>query len=185
MRPFIEFELWVRPVIHEERVEHWQRKARDIKLLTERCNGKGPKALKACSELLLNMLAYYMGAVKAFINNIISLAVEGCLLRNLSDVFHLEEILAASPEELEICASESSEVSLKRANIQQKRGKLRHAHGVLQELAEKDAFSSFNRITADIEQGHLSAAVDNTSEDLSERGLRDLRIVLDEIQYEL
>jgi hypothetical protein len=185
MRPFIDFELWTMPVIYEERVQHWERKAREIEIPTEWRFGKDLKALKACSELLLNMLAYYMGVVEAFINNIISLAVEGCLLRNLSDVFSLEEILAASPEELEICVSDSSEVSSKRANIQQKRDKLTHAHGVLQELTEKDAFSSFNRITTDIEQGHLSGAVGNASEDMSGRGLGDLRMVLDAIQYEL
>lgn len=185
VRPFVEFEPWARPAIYEKRVQYWEEKTRDIGLPTEKLNGKNAKALKACLELLVNMLAYYTGALEAFINNMISLAVEGCLLRELSAVFNLEEILAANIGELKKHTSESSELSSKRASILQQRGKLSSVHGVLQKIAENEAFCSFKRITTDIEQGQASPEVEDTSQDLFERGLRDLRIAPDEIQYEV
>ena len=152
LKPFMDFEIWSRPILYQERVQQWEQKACNVMSTITKPTGRDMKALKACLELLVNMLAYYMGALEVFINNVVSLAVEGCLLRDLSGVFGLEKVLAFDPKELEKHASEGTEVQAKRARLVRRRKNLSYAHSRLEGLAQEEAFSSFNRLTADVEQ---------------------------------
>ncbi|EEQ29049.1 hypothetical protein McanMca71_000898 [Microsporum canis] len=69
------------------------------------------------SEILDCMLAYYSVSLNNFINNIASLAVEGCLIDGLEDMITPSKFVQMSDEDIEVIAAESEDVKLARSRL--------------------------------------------------------------------
>ncbi|KAL2129019.1 hypothetical protein VTI74DRAFT_8358 [Chaetomium olivicolor] len=64
------------------------------------------------------MAAFYDISLRIFINNVINLAVERCLVSQLSEIFALEHVESMTVEQLQDMASESEEVRTQRLALQ-------------------------------------------------------------------
>ncbi|KAF3479533.1 dynamin family protein [Arthroderma uncinatum] len=92
-----------------------------ISQLRTKANGKagadGPESTPQ-SEILDCMLAYYSVALNNFINNIASLAVEGCLIDGLEDMISPSKFVQMSNDDIETLAAESQDVKLARSRLE-------------------------------------------------------------------
>jgi Dynamin family/Dynamin central region len=89
--------------------------------------GQGQQNIKdyaACADLLLAMLAYYDSALETFIDNMISLAVENCLLCDLSNLIAPDVFATMTNEELSMYTEEPEEVVTARKEATKKLGRL-------------------------------------------------------------
>ncbi|KAF1840478.1 dynamin-1 [Cucurbitaria berberidis CBS 394.84] len=85
------------------------------------------------SEILDLMQTYYKHAISVFINNIAVLAIENCLIKNLSGIFSPSLITDLSDEKLHAIAAESDEVREERDSLRQKLGALESGKDILNE----------------------------------------------------
>ena len=81
----------------------------------------------ACKKLLLDMLAYYDTALPTFVDNVISLGVETCLLAGLPDLITRNEILVMNEASLAKLAAEPSEAVMQREAEEEKKRTLESA----------------------------------------------------------
>ncbi|KAH7123533.1 dynamin-1 [Dendryphion nanum] len=72
------------------------------------------------SEILDLMQTYYKSAISVFINNVAILGVESCLMSNLTSIFSPSLVSSMSDEQLNLIASESSEIVSNRALLNRK-----------------------------------------------------------------
>ena len=77
----------------------------------------------ACTDVLFAMLAYYDNAMETFIDNMITLAVENCLLYDLSNLIPQHVIATMTDEDLKRYTEEPEDFYLRRcdASIKQQR----------------------------------------------------------------
>ena len=99
---------------------------------------------QACTELLLDMLAYYDNAVETFTDNLISLGVESCLLSGLSDLIGSDVIATMSNSELSKYAAEPEDTVTRRIYAQQKQRMLQTSLEFLQDQVWTGVSLSYN-----------------------------------------
>ncbi|OAL71357.1 hypothetical protein A7D00_4258 [Trichophyton violaceum] len=119
-----------------------------------RAANSGIKALSVSSlysEILDCMLAYYSVSLNNFINNIVSLAVEGCLIDGLEDMITPSKFVQMSDDEIEDIAAESQDVKLARSRLEKQVRMLELAASACTrcELVALEATSSVNRISTE------------------------------------
>ncbi|KAF2132512.1 dynamin-1 [Dothidotthia symphoricarpi CBS 119687] len=85
------------------------------------------------SEILDLMQTYYKRAISVFINNIAVLAIENCLIKDLSSIFSPTLIANLDDDKLHAIASESSEIRHDRDSLRQKLSALEGGKSVLYE----------------------------------------------------
>ncbi|OCK73566.1 hypothetical protein K432DRAFT_473141 [Lepidopterella palustris CBS 459.81] len=74
----------------------------------------------ASSELLDYMEAYYWVALRTFIDNVATLAVEYCLIDGLKDIFGPTQVVQMSDEDVELLASESESIQQHRQALKKR-----------------------------------------------------------------
>lgn len=90
--------------------------------------GREQKSIRdsvACTDLLIAMLAYYDSAMETFIDNIISLAVENCLLYDLSNLITPDVFATMKDEELKKYTEEPEGVMMRRHEADNKQQRLK------------------------------------------------------------
>ncbi|KAH7399626.1 P-loop containing nucleoside triphosphate hydrolase protein [Pyrenochaeta sp. MPI-SDFR-AT-0127] len=85
------------------------------------------------TEILDLMQTYYKHALSVFINNVAVLAIENCLIKNLSAIFSPSLIASLSDAKLQAIAAESAEVQEERNSLQQRLSALQSGKDVLNE----------------------------------------------------
>ena len=68
----------------------------------------------ACRALLKSSVAYYNVALETFIDNVVSLAIENCILANLQDIFSPGTVSQMEDKTLATLGSETSEITIRR-----------------------------------------------------------------------
>ncbi|KAK2836968.1 hypothetical protein FQN49_006537, partial [Arthroderma sp. PD_2] len=111
------------------------------------------------SELLDCMLAYYSVSLNNFINNIASLAVEGCLIDGLEDMISPSKFVQMSDDDIESIAAESQDVKLARSRLEKQVRMLELAAKACTrcELIALEATSNNHRISTESKESERSA----------------------------
>ncbi|KAH8597058.1 P-loop containing nucleoside triphosphate hydrolase protein [Bisporella sp. PMI_857] len=73
-----------------------------------------------CTDILNSTQAYYEGALRTFIDNIAVLAVEGCLIDDLEDIFSPTAVIKMDDEKLRALGGESELAQVERSELEQK-----------------------------------------------------------------
>ena len=109
----------------------------------------------ACSEILDSTLAYYDVARENFIDNVVSLAVENCLIGRLEELLTTEDVEDMTPERIAQLVAESEETGKKREFY---KGKLELLSAALKicKLHEKRVPRAY-KISAPLDQAKTSA----------------------------
>jgi GTPase SAR1 family protein len=144
MKPYTEFQPYSSPRRYAKNLRHYQSKWNELsssstvtREIEQLDNGY------ACTELLLDMLAYYDNALETFTDNLISLAVENCLLSGLPDLISSNRIATMSNAELSKFAAESEDTITRRVYAQQKQRTLQTSLEILQDQLWTSASLSF------------------------------------------
>ena len=134
MKPYAEFQPYSTPRRYITNLRHYQNKwsklssSSTVTNMIEQFDNSA-----ACIELLLDMLAYYDNALETFTDNLISLAVESCLLDGLPDLISSNLIATMSNAELSKFASESEDTITRRTYARQKQQTLCTSLEILQD----------------------------------------------------
>lgn len=86
---------------------------------------KSIKDFTACTDLLIAMLAYYDSAMETFIDNMISLAVENCILYDLSNLIGPDVFATMKDDDLREYTEEPEDVVMRRQQISHKQKRLK------------------------------------------------------------
>jgi GTP-binding protein EngB required for normal cell division len=88
---------------------------------------KSVKDFTACTDLLIAMLAYYDSAMETFIDNMISLAVENCILYDLSNLIGPDVFATMKDDDLREYTEEPEDVVMRRQHISDKQKRLKRS----------------------------------------------------------
>ncbi len=147
MKPFTEFQPYATPRRYTNNLRHYQNQwsalcsSNSVIRVIEQLDNSA-----ACTELLLDMLSYYDYALETFTDNLISLAVESCLLNGLPDLINSNLIATMSDAELAKYAAESEDTITRRTYAQSKQQTLETSLEILQDQLWTSASLSFNSV---------------------------------------
>lgn len=122
LKPFTEFLPFSTPRRYGESLKRYAELRTWLeKVGEEKATVKDPAA---CADLLVAMLAYYNSAMETFIDNMISLAVESCLLHDLSNILTTDVFSKMEDKDLQKYSEESEEIVMRRDELTKKQNLL-------------------------------------------------------------
>ncbi|KZF21318.1 hypothetical protein L228DRAFT_170353 [Xylona heveae TC161] len=91
----------------------------------------------ACVELIDCMQAYYNTVIEVFIDNVITLGVENCLMKDMDAIFDPEMIIEMENEELAKLASEPAHIRARREQLLEQQAVLENGLNTLRKQQRK------------------------------------------------
>ncbi|ETN47089.1 uncharacterized protein HMPREF1541_01279 [Cyphellophora europaea CBS 101466] len=126
-------------------------------------SGADLKDPEACEELALKMQCYYEIARPTFVDNVINLGVEQCLLDGLADTLSPLSISSMTDQEIDQLASEFPEDTVKRKKISRELETLRSGRDVCREFDQHEPREHFPSSEPVFSTGGTSNATMNAS----------------------
>ncbi|KAJ5367055.1 Dynamin [Penicillium brevicompactum] len=131
---------------------------------------KSNEQLRA-AEIIDHMQAYYKTAIDTFVDNVIILAVENCLLRKLEDIFTGKTVIAMEDHEIEKVAAEPPKTRYKRDRLEDEVSRL---HEAMQSLKVFDRDDSMTRAFRDLGKNRNSPSELHKAK--SKRGSKSIEV---------
>jgi GTPase SAR1 family protein len=146
LKPYSEVQPYSTPRRYNRNLYDYRKQWDDL-MSSPKTNIKQIKQLKngaACIELMLDTLAYYDNALETFTDNLISLAVENCLLEGLPNLVSSNTIATMSDADLARYAGESEDTVTRRAHAEQKQRTLQASLDILEDQLWTSASMNFD-----------------------------------------
>jgi hypothetical protein len=100
---------------------------------------EGPETDQFCiRKVMIMMTAHYKMSLRTFVDNVINLAVESCLVRDIPDVLTPRKVGEMNSDRLKQLASESEELQERRQTLQEQVDILRDALRVCNKLKPRE-----------------------------------------------